>query len=92
LGLRCVLKTKKRVPRAPRPNARLTNAQSAGVRGICAMRSAFVADMHVSSRTRGATMARGLSDWLAEISFASARLRIKLPCSPARAGCRRCAA
>ncbi|MCU0690257.1 MAG: Rpn family recombination-promoting nuclease/putative transposase [Polyangiaceae bacterium] len=29
LGLRCVLKTKKRVPRAPRPNARLTNAQIA---------------------------------------------------------------
>jgi hypothetical protein len=34
LGLRCMLKTKKRVPRAPRPNARLTNAQIAGVRGI----------------------------------------------------------
>ncbi|MCU0693487.1 MAG: hypothetical protein MUF54_19025, partial [Polyangiaceae bacterium] len=34
LGLRCVLKTKKRVPRAPRPNARLTNAQIADARGI----------------------------------------------------------
>ncbi|MCU0693111.1 MAG: hypothetical protein MUF54_17095 [Polyangiaceae bacterium] len=34
LGLRCVLKTKNRVPHAPRPNARLTSAQIAGVRGI----------------------------------------------------------
>jgi hypothetical protein len=36
LGLRCVLKTKKRVPRAPRPNARLTNPQVADARSITA--------------------------------------------------------
>ncbi|MCU0690184.1 MAG: hypothetical protein MUF54_02155, partial [Polyangiaceae bacterium] len=34
LGLRCSLKTKRRVARAPRPNARLTNAQIASVRSI----------------------------------------------------------
>jgi hypothetical protein len=33
LGARCVLKTKKRVPRAPRPNARLTNPQIADACG-----------------------------------------------------------
>jgi hypothetical protein len=44
LGLRCVLKTKKRVPRAPRPNARLTNAQIAGVRGVAAQ--ALAAGIH----------------------------------------------
>jgi hypothetical protein len=34
MGLQCVLKTKRRVPRAPRPHARPTSAQVAGARGM----------------------------------------------------------